>query len=162
MSESDIPKILTDFVFHSIDSAEQLDILLVLHSKPEKNFSSKELSDHLRSSPNSIDKRLKSLIDQNLTLQDSSSPEEARYRFNFENETAVELVSQLAEFYKSHRYRILEIIFSPLKKSRNFADAFKILNPKDPKGGRNAWVCLYALRCYELYVRMDVIQRLYL
>jgi DNA-binding MarR family transcriptional regulator len=133
MAEKDIPKEVKDFVFHSIDSAEQLDILLLLHGEKSKSFSVRELSDFLRSSPNSVEKRLQTLIVQGLTQTLAGDP--LRYQFYFSNEAALKLVSELAEVYKVHRYGILEIIFSPLKRSRDFAEAFKISGTKDPKGG---------------------------
>jgi hypothetical protein len=136
MSENEIPTEVKDFVFHSIDSAEQLDIILLLHSYEDRAVTVKDISDVLRSSPNSIETRLKKLIELRLITSENKS-ESQKFRFNFENAQAVHLVSSLAEVYKSHRYGILEIIFSPLKKSRDFADAFKLSNPKDPKGGRN-------------------------
>ena len=40
MSENLISKALKDFVFHSIDSAEQLDILRLLHSDVRKTLAS--------------------------------------------------------------------------------------------------------------------------
>jgi len=137
MSEKSISKDVKDFVFHSIDSAEQLDILLLLHSDTHKLVSIKEISDVLRSSPNSIEKRVINLLEQGLLVVVGEGAS-AKYAFHFQNESAFKIVTELAEIYKSHRYGILEIIFSPLKKSRDFADAFKITNPKDPtKGGRN-------------------------
>ena len=136
MSGNLISNEVKDFVFHSIDSAEQLDILLLLHSDVHKKASIKEISDFLRSTPTSIEKRILNLIQQNL-LVSAGEGAQTKYAFHFENEAALKVVSQLAEVYKSHRYGILEIIFSPLKKSRDFADAFKISGSKDPKGGRN-------------------------
>jgi predicted transcriptional regulator len=132
MSERDIPNTVKDFVFRSIDSAEQLEILLLLFSDKQRAVSVKELSDLLRSSPGSIEKRMKTLVEQELVM--TTGDGSARYRFNFENHNAVEVIDQLVEVYKTHRYGILEIIFSPLKKSRDFADAFKF---SGSKGGHN-------------------------
>lgn len=136
MSENKISKEVKDFVFHSIDSVEQLDILLLLQSDVQKKWSIKEISNFLRSTPTSIEKRVSKLIEQNLLLE-ASVPGEKIYSLHFQSEAVLNIVSELAEIYKTHRYGILEIIFSPLKKSRDFADAFKISSSKDPKGGRN-------------------------
>jgi hypothetical protein len=132
MSEKQIPKEVKDFVFHLVDSVEQLDILLLLHGNAPHVYTNKDISDVLRSNPGSIDTRTQNLLRQGLLVSS-----EVGFRFNSENETVQKIVTQLAEIYKVQRYGVLEIIFSPLKKSRDFADAFKISNPKDPKGGRN-------------------------
>lgn len=134
MSENEIPKEVKDFVFHWIDSAEQLEILLLLHSQGYESASAKELSDVLRSSPHSVDKRIQNLLQFGLLIS-VGSKELPRFRFHVENDAAFKIVSHLAEVFKSHRYGILELIFSPLKKSRDFAEAFKIAGPKDPSRG---------------------------
>ncbi|RYZ84648.1 MAG: MarR family transcriptional regulator [Proteobacteria bacterium] len=136
MSDNDIPLLVKDFLFHSIDSVEQLEVLLWLFQSEGQKVTAEELSQTLRSSPNSVQQRLNGLLRNSLVIverADADAPE--HFYFNAESPSK-KIVYQLIEVYKTHRYRVLEIIFSPLKKSRHFADAFRISN-KDPKGGRN-------------------------
>lgn len=132
MSSPEIPLLVKDFVFQYIDSVEQLDILLLLCSDQNKLWTADELSAFLRSSRNSIEKRMTSLENLKLVSRDGDD-----YRYTPETESLNQTIKELGEIYKVHRYRILEIIFSPMKKGRDFADAFKITGPKEPKGGTN-------------------------
>lgn len=133
MPAVNIPAEVKDFIFRYIDSVEQLEILLLLFSDAQKWWSSTEVSDFLRSNKNSIEKRLELLIAQKLVVQDS----ESECSFHSADERLTKVIGALSEVYKIHKYRILEMIFSPMKKSRDFADAFRLTNPKEDKGDRN-------------------------
>lgn len=134
MSAIEIPADVKDFVFQYIDSVEQLEILLLLHARAPKFWSADELSDYLRSNRNSIEKRVSTLADQKLVLQDDSK---TTFSFNATDEKLSKTVASLSEAYRVQKYKILEMIFSPMKKSRVFADAFKISSSKEEKGDDN-------------------------
>jgi predicted transcriptional regulator len=134
MSSIEIPTEVKDFVFHNIDSVEQLEILLILHADSTKWWSSEEISGQLRSNRNSVEKRVQFLIKQKLVVVRS---EDSKYSFQPADPRAQHTVDLLSEAYRVQKYRILEIIFSPMKRSRDFADAFKIANTKEDKGDRN-------------------------
>lgn len=134
MSSIEIPTEVKDFVFHNIDSVEQLEILLILHADSTKWWSSEEISGQLRSNRNSVEKRLQFLIKQKLVVVRN---EDSKYSFQPADPRVQQTVDLLSEAYRVQKYRILEIIFSPMKRSRDFADAFKIANTKDDKGDRN-------------------------
>jgi hypothetical protein len=133
MGEIEIPSEVRDFVFQNLDSVEQLEILLLLHSEPSKTWSIDAISDQLRSNPNSVRTRLKLLLEQRHVLLEKDLN---TYQYQLRDPAAGTALDLLSQIYKVHKYRILEIIFSPLKKSRDFADAFKI-GGKGPKGEGN-------------------------
>jgi len=133
MSENDIPKAVRDFVFEYIDSVEQLEILLLLESDSGKAWSATEIYNHLRSNLNSIEKRLELLYSQDLIRKNDSG----QFYFAVESDSGKNTVRSLAEFYRGHRYRILEMIFSPMKKSRDLAEAFRLSPAKINKGDSN-------------------------
>lgn len=130
MSDNDIPKSVRDFVFEYIDSVEQLEILLLLESNSQKTWSPPELSGLLRSNLNSIEKRLGHLASQGLIVRN----EDSHFAFFTENEELRNTIHTLAEIYRVHRYKIMELIFSPMKKSRDLAEAFR-LSPHKPNKG---------------------------
>jgi predicted metal-dependent hydrolase len=134
MSNYEISAEVKDFVFQYIDSVEQLEILLLLYSQAPKCWTSQEISDFLRSSPNSVEKRLSTLQAQKTVLE---SDEKGKYCYQRTEERIEKALRELNESYKVHKYKILEMIFSPMKKSRDFADAFKLSTTKDDKGDRN-------------------------
>jgi len=136
MSANDLSQDVKDFIFQYIDSVEQLEVFLLLSSDPNKIWSSAEISATLRSNSNSVEKRLNQLLVHQL-VEVIATPE-SRYRLNQKNENVQKMILQLSDAYKMHRHNILQMIFSPMKKSRDFAEAFRIGSSKDPKGGDNA------------------------
>lgn len=133
MSENDLPKAVRDFVFEYIDSVEQLEILLLLESNSKKSWSAAELSGLLRSNLNSIEKRLSLLASQSLIIRN----EDSHFAFFTDNEDLNNTIHNLAEIYRVHRYKIMELIFSPMKKSRDLAEAFRLSPTKGNKGDSN-------------------------
>lgn len=133
MSENDIPKAVRDFVFEYIDSVEQLEILLLLESNSSKSWSASEMNGLLRSNLNSVEKRLSLLISQGLVKQRPDS----QYLFAPEREDFQKIIHNLSDYYRVHRYKIMELIFSPMKKSRDLAEAFRLSPSKPNKGDSN-------------------------
>jgi len=132
LPESKISSEVKDFIFRYIDSVEQLEILLLLGSDPGKAWTSEELSHLLRSSPHSVEKRLEGLRDDGLIqLKD-----EKEYFFDSQDQGLVNQITKIAEIYKVQLHGILALVFSPMKKGRDFADAFK-LGRKDSKGDQD-------------------------
>ncbi len=130
MPDNDIPKTVRDFVFEYIDSVEQLEILLLLESDSKKSWSLAELSGLLRSNLNSVEKRISLLLAQGLIIKN----EESHFSFFLEDADLNQTIHSLADIYKVHRYKILEMIFSPMKKSRDLAEAFRLSPAKPNKG----------------------------
>lgn len=128
MSENEIRKEVKDFVFQYIDSVEQLEILLLLGASPDKIWTADEVHNTLRSNKASVEKRLNLLATQKLI-----DKHEHGFQFKPDGSEKNEVIYQLASVYKVHRYRIYELIFSPMKKARDIAEAFVIAPPKDSK-----------------------------
>lgn len=133
MSDNDIPKTVRDFVFEYIDSVEQLEILLLLESDSNKSWSLAELNGLLRSNLNSVEKRISLLLSQGLIIKN----EDSQFSFFLDDVDLRQTIHSLADIYKVHRYRILEMIFSPMKKSRDLAEAFRLSPAKPNKGDSN-------------------------
>lgn len=108
------------FLFSCIDSVEQLEVLLLLYHDPGKSWSAEEISRELRGSSASAANRLRSL--QKLGLAEDS---QGRYRFSTLDPTLLGILGRLSELYKTQRHGVLALIFSPLKRARDFANGFK-------------------------------------
>lgn len=132
MSDNEIPSEVKDFIFQYIDSVEQLEILLLLSADPEKYWTPMELHTTLRSNLNSVEKRLAILLWYKFIDKKDDS-----YSFKPEDSNINKTIIDLTMLYKIHRYKILELIFSPMKKCRDFAEAFVIKSTKDSKGDSN-------------------------
>lgn len=136
MSEQDVPDRIRSFVFHHIDSVEQLEILLVLSSDKSKSWSVQELTDRFRSNPNSIRQRLQVLKRDNLVREIAGAV--SLFEFSPADESIEDLIRELGEVYRLKPHRVLELIFSSMKKARFFADAFRLTPPRDKKGDDDA------------------------
>lgn len=129
MPASNFPEIVRQIVFEHIDSVEQLEVLLFMRQNRTNAHDSRQVSGALRSNPQSALNRL-------ITLEASGFLIKENECFRYEPRT-VELdnaVAQLAEIYKVRPHKIFELIFSPLKKGRQFADAFLVSPPKGTSG----------------------------
>lgn len=131
LSDAGMPPDVRQFIFDYIDSVEQLEVLLFLRSRRERAWSVAELSQEFRSSPQSIESRL-TLLKENNFIDEAGGQNPAAFRFRSENSELDSLLMKIADEYKRRRQSVLELIFSPLKKGRSFADAFLIR--KNPNG----------------------------
>ncbi len=89
------------------------------------------ISRELRSSPQSIESRLTSLSVLKCIDSEGASPRKFRYNSRSNKES---LISSLLDEYKVRKGAVLELVFSPLKQGRHFADAFVLSGPTKVKG----------------------------
>jgi hypothetical protein len=122
-----IPDRVQSFIFKFIDSVEQLDILLFLRMNREKWWSAQDISRELRSNPESVQKRLE--ICEILGILHQLEGENHTYRFAPSSPELEEDYTALAEAYRICRFQVMEMIFSPIKKARTFANAFLVKPP---------------------------------
>ena len=118
----DIPEDIKQFLFSHVDSVEQLEVILFLRQHSDKWWTAKGIADELRNSASSVANRLKLIKSIGLIEENESG----QFHFNPSRPEDIILMERLAEVYKQRKHRIFEIIFSPMKRARNFADAFLI------------------------------------
>lgn len=135
MATHDVPEDVQRFIFDHIDSVEQLDVLLLLREHPDRQWSSAQISTELRTSPLSVDLRLRLLKAQGLIDDGGGAP--PSYRFQPQTPALAARVSALADIYRVRRHAVYGLIFSPLKRVRTFANAFMVCDDgkDDEKNG---------------------------
>ncbi len=112
------------FIFEYIDSVELLEVLLFFRLHRDKSWNSDSIAHEFRSSGNSVSTRLETLKNMGFIEVDSRQLGHCRYKSGHDDfETMLE---DLANVYKLRKQKILELIFSPLKKGRHFANAFLV------------------------------------
>lgn len=125
MTNDPISEEVKQFIAERIDSVELLEVLLFLRAKPDREWSAAEVSKELRSSPNSIAKRLENLHARELLFLKEGSP--PLYRYSPRTNNLMVAVDQLARAYAISQARVIDLIFSkPIDKLRHFSDAFKL------------------------------------
>jgi hypothetical protein len=132
MGDNGIPREVKRFILERVDSVELLEVLFLLHSNENKQWSAQTGSDELRANPASIAKRLAYL--QNLGLIAEDEITSGMYRYAPKSSAVRELMDQLAEIYRVRRTTVLELIFSPMKKAIDLASAFDITKSGDDHG----------------------------
>jgi hypothetical protein len=129
VSHEELPEDVLRLLNNCIDSVEQLSVLLLLHSQPDRVWSNFEITAELRSADNSISKRLDDLYQRNILVR---LPEmEGGHKFSPSTAEVARVVQRLAEQNRMKPYRVIESIYSrPNKALQAFADAFNLRGNK--------------------------------
>ena len=132
MTDEAIPPKVKRFISEYINSVELLEVLLLIRSAAKKEWSVDSISGELRSSPESVSKRLIYLCARGLvSRRDLPVP---MYRYDPKREDLDMAIKGLAQAYAERRARVIDLIFSrPIDTLRNFSDAFKLR--KDDENG---------------------------
>jgi hypothetical protein len=124
-----LPARVRDFLLAYVDSIEQLEVLLLLASRPTSALTTVEIADELRTAPSSAANRLVKLRDHRLV---DVLPGD-RHRIHADPELA-ETLRQVAECYRQRRVTVVTLIYSrPSDVVRVFTNAFVL--KKGPKDG---------------------------
>ena len=116
------------FLYHNIDSVEQLEVLLLLRRAPDRGWSAEEVARELYSHPSSVLHRMSSLAGRGL-LRDL---EPACYQYAPRSSDLHETVSAVAEAYRERRVAVITLIASkPIENVRAFSDAFRFRRKKE-------------------------------
>lgn len=124
MAKTLISEKVKHFIFEHIDSVELLEVLLLFRLHQDKSWNSDSIAHELRSSENSVSTRLDALKRIGVIEVDSHKTGYCRYKR--EDDETKAILEELAETYKLRKQKVLELIFSPLKKGRHFANAFLV------------------------------------
>jgi hypothetical protein len=122
---------LRRFIQSTINSVEQLEVLLFLMSNAEQGWTAQEVSDRTRLAVESVAAKMEELHRAELLATEPG--EGLRYRYApTSNAIADEVARSLNDAYKERKDTIIQLIFSrPLKNVRIFADAFRIKKEED-------------------------------
>ncbi len=114
------------FIHTTINSVEQLEVLLFLMSNAEVEWSAEDVSERIRSTPESVKVKLEELYAARLLTVRREPRPCYRYAPN-SSALAQEVAESLDKAYTEGKDTIIQLIFSrPMDNIRIFADAFKI------------------------------------
>lgn len=120
-----IPQNVRDFLTEKIDSAEQLETLLLLFRERERPWDADAVSQSIYTVPQSASRTLETLETRGLAASNGGSPPAWRYA---PATPAVDaLVGELAAVYRERRAAVITFLYSrPADPVQSFADAFKL------------------------------------
>lgn len=122
MVGGDLPSSTKDFIARHIISVAQLEILLLLHADPTREWTAREITLHLRSEETSVHKWLGMLVSLGLAAQSGTT-----YRFAPATDELANKTGAVAEAYRERRIKVIELIFSkPNENLLNFVRAFDL------------------------------------
>lgn len=125
-----VPSGVQQFLGRYIDSVEQLEILLLLHEHPAREWTVAEVTRALYAHPASVGRRLGRLSEARLLGRIEGA--EPRYRYAPANDTLAAAVGELAHCYRERRVAIITFIASrPMENVRAFSDAFRLGGRKE-------------------------------
>lgn len=135
MSSPDLTDDVRQFIFEFVDSAGQLDVLLYMREHAETFFDADSLSRELRLSSSTAAASLNLIFKTGLLSEDENK--KGWFRYHAQSSLVDQTVARLYELYKIKPHKIFELIFSPAKRARPFADAFALTKnhkPEDENG----------------------------
>ena len=113
------------FVSEYLTSAEQLEVLLLLHAEPERSFTAAEVSQRVYTVPAAALLRLDELATAGLLTSDGAG--DPRYRYAPASPALGSRVDALARAYRADRVAVVRLIYDvPRDPVRSFADAFRL------------------------------------
>ena len=117
-----MPDKIRIFVHACIDSVEQLEVLALLHDQPTKEWSAESLSQELRSTPSSVEKRLRDLVSRRVL----EAPSTETFRYQPVSPEVRQVVADLVAYYRLRPFRVMDLLFTkPVDAMQSFADAFR-------------------------------------
>jgi hypothetical protein len=126
MSESDIPRGVSEFIAANIRSIEQVEILLLLRASPDQRWTPKEVYQRVLTNQMSIQQSLQKLTEQGLLR----STGEDTYQFAADEEIQG-ILGELAVLYKEKPARFLFALYGTTQSEIDaFAQAFRIRKVK--------------------------------
>lgn len=119
-----LPEDVERFIAQHLDNLEQLEILLLLRSQPNREFEPREVTAELRLGPESARSRLSDMAARGFLSARGDPP---RYQYRPDSGETDRVISEVARCYAERRVAVITQIFSPRSDSvRGFADAFKL------------------------------------
>ena len=117
---------LRDFLKGRVSSADQIEIVVLLHASPERAWTATEVAGALRMAPESTAMRLFLLASGGLIVFEPSGV--PRYRYVAADAATDRLMQELVDAYDQNRAEVLEAMSVPVESDpiRSFADAFKL------------------------------------
>jgi hypothetical protein len=133
VSDAVIPPRVQRFIATHIDSIEKLEVLLLLRTHADREWTARDVSLELRIAETSASARLADLAARRLVTERGNP---VAYRFGPASAEDEQDVTDLQATYATRRVSVISFIFSkPLDKVRGFADAFRLKRDKDDGNG---------------------------
>ena len=125
MPGGDLSPIVQQFISEHVNSAERLEVLLLLHRQPDRGWRAVDVSKEVYTVPASATLRLESLVAAGFAV--SAGGADPEYRYQPRTPELAAGVDALAAAYRQDRVKVIKHIFNqPPDPVQSFADAFRL------------------------------------
>ncbi len=132
LSDEKISEDVRTFIYSNVDSVGLIETLALLVHNKDRDWTSQQISQELRSNKDTVDHQLKRLTALGIVVPHEHDPQ--RYRYAPSSVELSAILEKLVDAFEIYPVRIIELIFKkPNEALRRFADAFKIR--KDTEDG---------------------------
>ena len=127
MANHSVTPDLARFIARYIHSVEQLEILFLVGSNPNKSWTSAEVFHEIQSSETSVAACLRKFQDEGFLI----SKEDGSFRYSPSRLAMADMVRELSIAYRERRVTIVEMIYNkPPDPLQDFAEAFRFRKDK--------------------------------
>lgn len=123
MPSEGIPPDVREFIFEHIDAVEHLEVLMLLRDHRDQEWDAQSVSRQLRTHEESAARRLEALEASGLLVSRIDSKKV--YQYQTKSTELETVIGKLAEAWRVRKHRVLELIFSPIKRARSISRAFQ-------------------------------------
>ncbi len=121
---NDIPPEIRDLIAQHFDSAEGIEIVLLLRRSQEAFWSPAAVSQHLGIKEEVADRKMDMLAKSRILV---TAEQSKAFRYEPRDSTVAARIDELAEIYTSRRLSVINAIYSAnLEKLRAFSNAFRL------------------------------------
>jgi hypothetical protein len=125
VSEGKITPDIERLIAEHIESADQLDILLLLHSKPDRVWTARQVSEAVFTVPTAATMRLEQLVAAGFLA--TSGGGDPGYQYSPASAALRTGADRLAAAYRANRVAVIQMVFQqPSDPVKSFSDAFRI------------------------------------
>ena len=124
MASNGLPPAVKSFIREHIQSVEQIEILSLMRTTPARDWTASSLDQTLRSSEQSIARRLADFTRAGLLVESDHAAKMFRYQ---PRDAALDAAAaETLQAYRTRPVLVIETIFKPDDPGQSFADAFRI------------------------------------
>ena len=127
-----VPADVHRFLTGSIDSVEQLEVLLLVHRTPDRYWDAAGIADHLGLRQHDVAGLLEALARKNLL--DVRLGERIKYRYEPATVSQRDAVQQINELWRDQRQLIIAAVAIKRHGLSDFSDAFRIRGRGEDRG----------------------------
>lgn len=128
MARDEIPQAVARFLQDEVESAREVEALLLLREAPNRAWTPEGLAREMRSSPGWAAQQLEGLRDKGLVETAPDTSGAPGYRYHPARDEQESMVASLAELYARRKNTVIALIFGQAERDpvRSFSDAFRI------------------------------------